>query len=193
MFIKPSAAARLFKEAYKGIGLRIANTGDGLVLTGRAWHIFIYRENIPKEIMGEIIKLTGDIPKKGEQLLYSKDSGAQIELYLVEPHQDVYRRATEAQAEGNDVWATRIMIADAWEKPFRVYKTDKFCYAIPEGIRAMISAEWCDQNEEMYGAFATQLGWLYWVSSYMAFGYPAFVTDDEVKGQALKLQEAGIL
>ena len=193
MFIRASNIVRLFKEAYKGIGLRIANTGDGLILTGRAWHMFIFRENLPKEILGEIIKLTGDIPDERRQLLYSKDSGTQAELFLADPCQDVYKRATEAQAEGHDARCTSIIITDVHERPHRVCRTAERAYVIPEGIQAMISTEWCDQNEEMYGCFAGAGGWLYWVSNFMAFGFPAFTAGEDVQDLSARLMEKEII
>ena len=49
-----------------------------------------------------------------------------------------------------------------------------------------------DEDEEMYGAFEGLGSWLYWISNHMAFGWPAFTANDEVKGRALRLNEAGI-
>lgn len=191
MFIKVSAAARLFKEAYKGVGLRIANTGHGIVLTGRAWRMFVFDENLPKKLKGEIIKLTGFIPNQGEQSITNKD-GTQMELYLADPSLDVYARAMEAQAEGKDIWHTDIIITDDLERPYRVYRSEHNVYVIPEAIRDMINSGCCEQYEEMYGAFEGLGSWMYWISSYMAFGWPAFTADDAVKARALRLNEAGI-
>lgn len=191
MFIKVSAAARLFKEAYKGVGLRIANTGHGIVLTGRAWRMFVFDENLPKELKGEIIKLTGFIPNEKEQAIINKD-GIQSELFLAEPNQDVHARAMEAQAEGKDIWHTDIIITDGLERPYRVYRSEHNVYVIPEAIKDMINSGCCEQYEEMYGAFEGLGSWLYLTSSHMAFGWPAFTANDEVKGRALRLNEAGI-
>lgn len=189
MFIKVSAAARLFKEAYKGVGLRIANTGHGIVLTGRAWSMFVFDENLPKELKGEIIKLTGFIPNQGEQSITNKD-GTQMELYLADPSLDVYARAMEARADGKSLWYTDIIITD--ERPYRVYRTADNIHVIPEAIKEMINIGCSDEDEEMYGAFEGLGSWLYWISSHMAFGWPAFTANDEVKGRALRLNEAGI-
>ena len=206
MLIGLNFITRLVKEAYKGVGLRIANTGEGYMLSGRAWAMFGYHGDLPKELLGEIMKLIGEFPEDREQYLCSRDNGGQSELYLSEGWQDVYRRATEAQADNNDAWETDILITDDYNKPYRVFRTKAFpeeeadddaidgsrgVYAVPAGISGAISAEYCNKNEEFYGCFLGNVGWLYWISADMAFGYNTDFTNDTIRERAGDLMQKG--
>lgn len=192
MFIKEAEIKRLFKEAYKGVGLRIANDGEGLMFTGRAWKMYFFRENFPKEIMGAAITLTGEIPEPRNQILYNAE-GAQTELFGTEP--SLYKQALEAQAEGSIVDAScDIMIRGMLDRTYRILKDDDDReYAILERFAALPEPGLCDNNENYHGCYAAEDRWLYWLSDYMAYAFPSYVTEDEIKGRARELKEAGII
>lgn len=193
MFVKEGPIKRMFKEAWKGVGLRIANDKDGLLFTGRSWYMYVFREYFPKELLGAVISMTGEIPVPSMQVLYNKEE-AQTELYMADTSYAVYKRALEAEAEDNAAERTDIIILDIHEWPYRIY-TDSMAqvYAVPERIAEMIEPGICEPNEDYHGCFALKDGWLYWVSDYMAFGFASHMANDEVRGRAMKLKEAGIV
>lgn len=81
MFLKPSILNRLMKQAYKS-GLVIArNEKDWLYIAGKYWEIEIKEGFIPKKTLGDIIALTGELPKMGERFVATKE-GNQLEIEM---------------------------------------------------------------------------------------------------------------
>lgn len=196
MFIKESDVRKILKEAYKGAGLHIANEEHGLELFGTTWHMYVFKEYMPKEILGAIITLTGEIPAEGEQIYYSFDqTKGQRELYGTALNQNTYQTAMEAQVENKSANSTDIVITDVYQNQYRIYtnrKDEEKVYVLPDKYREMIDAGFCNKDEEYYGCYA--LGsWLYWISGYMAFAYPTHIMRDEIKIRAEKLLKAGVL
>ena len=190
MFIKAAHCARLFKQAYKGAGLRVGKDEDGIYLTGRKWFMYIFTEYVPKEVLGTIITLTGEIPEEGEQKLYNKDS-IQMELFSARYREDAYKRALEAQADGEKIWRTNVILLDGYEKTFAVYKSAKDLYVIPYEYSVMCSPLNCEEQEEMQGCF-TKDRWTYWISGYMAFGISPY-EDEDLDNMLDRIREAAIL
>lgn len=79
MFLKTQGFKRLINEAYKGVGLRIENDGQGYCIAGGYWEIWIAKARIPKKELAAIIELTGELPKTGEGFVATK-AGNQYEL-----------------------------------------------------------------------------------------------------------------
>ena len=66
-------------EAYKH-KLIVAMTEDGwLYMAGSYWEVNVKREYIPKETMGDIIALIGELPEQGERFSATK-AGNQMEF-----------------------------------------------------------------------------------------------------------------
>ncbi len=81
MFLKQSTLNSLMKQAYKS-GLVVAQSEDEwLYLAGSYWEISIKMGYIPKQTMGNIISLVGEIPKPGERFRATKD-GNQMETEM---------------------------------------------------------------------------------------------------------------
>lgn len=79
MFLNKKVLNKLMKEAYKS-GLIIANREDKWIyIAGRYWEVEMKRECIPKEILGDIISLVGNIPDPGERYLCTAE-GNQLEI-----------------------------------------------------------------------------------------------------------------
>lgn len=192
MFIKQTHLARMFKKAYKGVGLRIIRDEQGIGLTGRKWYMYVFWDFLPKEVLGLIISLVGILPGDGEQQLSNQD-GNQMELYKTDKRQDIYKTALEAQAGQNMLYSTGMMLSNELDDVFRVYKgKENRLYLVPEGCRLMCNTSACREDEEMYGCFADPEGWIYWIGSDMAFGI-APGEDEELKPWLEKIKNAGIL
>ena len=79
MFINEKVLNKLMKEAYK-TGLVVAAREDGwLYIAGRYWEVEMKRRLIPKEILGNIISLIGELPDSGERFLATSE-GNQLEI-----------------------------------------------------------------------------------------------------------------
>ena len=79
MFINEKVLNKLMKEAYK-TGLVVAAREDGwLYIAGRYWEVEMKRRLIPKEILGNIISLIGELPDPGERYLATSE-GNQLEI-----------------------------------------------------------------------------------------------------------------
>lgn len=67
MFLKDSVFKKLLKEAYTGCGIRAAQTEDGIyTISGGYWILEVEKKYMDKAILGEIIKIIGELPEKGE-------------------------------------------------------------------------------------------------------------------------------
>ena len=75
----------MIKEAYNTVGLTVANDGDGMILVGHCWIIWMKDGMIPKKLKAAVIELTGDLPEAGEVFRAQKGAGNQYEI----PREDV--------------------------------------------------------------------------------------------------------
>ena len=80
MFIKRNALKALMTRAYKGGGLAVRNDGVGLSIGGAKWCVYIMHGDMPKETMGDLISLVGELPGEGEAYVADKN-GNQMEIY----------------------------------------------------------------------------------------------------------------
>ena len=192
MFIRLADARKIFKQAYKGVGLRIGRDYDGgIYLTGRKWFMYIFMDNLPKEILGEIVSLTGMIPKEGEQWLCEK-GGNQSEVYMMLGREDVYRKALEAQKNGSRLTMSDMILLDEHEFAYRIYSAAGKPYLVPLGCAAMCSAGNCENEEDMWGCFVAGDNWIYWLSNHMAFAISPY-EDEELTNRLKLISEAGII
>lgn len=85
MFLSPSILNNLMKQAYK-TGLVAAGSTDEsgkewIYLAGWNWEANIRKDYIHKKTLGDIISLTGELPKPGERFIATKE-GNQMETAL---------------------------------------------------------------------------------------------------------------
>lgn len=80
MFLKRNALKAIMTRAYKGGGLRVRNDGAGITICGAKWAVYFLHGDMPKEVMGDLISLVGELPDKHE--VYTADkNGNQMEIY----------------------------------------------------------------------------------------------------------------
>lgn len=72
MFIKTSGFKRLITSAYNGSGLHVANDGEGLILHGLMWSMWIRSGHLPKKSLGDLIALTGELPERNQAFVATK-------------------------------------------------------------------------------------------------------------------------
>lgn len=80
MFLTRAGIKKLMTNAYKGGGLYIRNDGKGISISGMTWAVFFFHGEIPKETLGDLIALVGELPETGEAYTADKN-GNQMEIY----------------------------------------------------------------------------------------------------------------
>mgnify|MGYP000846466576 FL=1 len=79
MFLRKSILKKLMTQAYKD-KLTVAMNGEGwLYIAGSYWEVGVKKDFIPKETMGDIISLIGELPLPGERFAANKE-GNQLEV-----------------------------------------------------------------------------------------------------------------
>lgn len=71
------------QSSYKGGGLRVRNDGKGYSICGASWAAYFFKGEMPKETMGDLISLVGELPSDEEVYVAGK-GGNQIEIYDAE-------------------------------------------------------------------------------------------------------------
>ena len=79
MFLQKRIFKRLMTEAYKHRLIVAMTEDEWLYMAGYYWEVNIKREYIPKETMGDIIALIGELPNPGERFSSTKE-GNQMEF-----------------------------------------------------------------------------------------------------------------
>ena len=83
MFVNPKELKKLMKEAFKANYLIVGRREDVYYIQGVYWKVLCKKEFVPKEILGAVIELTGEIPGDGECYCAGKE-GNQMELNPME-------------------------------------------------------------------------------------------------------------
>ena len=66
MFIKPGGFKKLIKAAAgTSNGLHVKNEGNAIALDATFFKLWVYRDKIPKEILGELVSVAGMLPDPG--------------------------------------------------------------------------------------------------------------------------------
>lgn len=71
------------KRAYEGNGLALRNDGQGITIYGGSFATYFLIGEIPKESIGDLICMVGELPEKGECFIANK-AGNQMEMVLGE-------------------------------------------------------------------------------------------------------------
>lgn len=80
MFLSRTGLRKLMTQAYKGQGLKVRNDGAGLSITGTKWSVYFLMTDMPKEVLGDLISLVGQLPACMESYEASPE-GNQMLLY----------------------------------------------------------------------------------------------------------------
>lgn len=79
MFLTRTGFRKLLKRSYSGNGLKVRNDGIGYAFAGGTWAAYFLHGDIPKETLGDIISLVGELPNIGEAYVSTKE-GNQMEI-----------------------------------------------------------------------------------------------------------------
>lgn len=75
MFINIKILKQLMKTTYKSTGLILAQTEDRYYIAGSCWEMEVKKKYMPKQIMAQIIDLTGKVPEIGTRKKYYRLNG----------------------------------------------------------------------------------------------------------------------
>lgn len=115
MFLVERELRRLLKKAYKG-GLIVANHEGRIYLAGWGWEMDIKREHLPKEILAQIIELTGELPEPEKRFSATKD-GNQFEIGDME---------VKCEKMGTMLDISKLVLIPEMGSPMRVLKSIDF-------------------------------------------------------------------
>lgn len=106
MFLNRNRFKRMMANAYKGGGLRVKNDGEGISISTVQWSAYFLKGEMPKETLGDLIALVGELPDREEVYLADKN-GNQMEIYY-ENSANALKVATMSEKE---LYETPVIIA----------------------------------------------------------------------------------
>lgn len=179
MFIKANKLAQLMKAAYKNGGLRLAADATFYSLQGRSWAMQIYKEHIPKEVKGEIVKLADRLPEDGEQFLAMPEGNQEEFIYKKGDYLDVYANAIEAET-GVMLSTTQFFLQSKTGRNYVVLQGGNGgrTHILEAGAAAMIDSAFCEKNEELKPAYRGKNGSYYRRSDHMAMAISLSVLEE---------------
>lgn len=166
MFLREKALRKLLKQAYKG-GLVVGNTGKTIYLSGWCWELEILREHLPKEILAQIIELTGELPEEGE-CFSATSEGNQMEA------RDTEGMTVAVQKYSVPLRWTRLLFHSGKNAVMRIYQnqTTNKIVLIHENYLNMVSSqciqEMKGETEAMGPLYAPGEG-IFWKNNIMTF------------------------
>lgn len=178
MFVKLSRIVTMMKKAYKEGGLRVASSERFYALEGRGWAMQIYQGFTPKELLGEIVKLTGELPDDGEQFLAKEEGNQQEILYRKGDYLDVYRNALEAEAGGKYLDQTQFMVTTQGGHIYIVLQgKDNDMSIMPAEMATMIDMKCLAENESLGMPFRGLGNSYYRSSNHMAMAISLYTPE----------------
>lgn len=167
MFIDKAAFKRLIKTNYKGLGLRIAKSDEGMIsISGSGWIVEVDEECITKEIKGSLIELVGDFPKRGQVITYKPNESEKEELE--EDNMMLWKRCEE---EGESAHETRALIRtgrglmEVWQQD-----NDFQPFLVKQSHSSIVSTRKMDADEEPPIGPVKNGNMLIWRNNQMAIG-----------------------
>lgn len=177
MFVAARELKKLMKEAYKGSNL-IVGCRDGMYyLQGTYWKQLCKKAFVPKEILGAIIELTGEIPGDEECFCAGPD-GNQVQINPME---------IDVTGLREEVAVTEYVLLSKRGVPQRMLQsTEGEVYLINNKFVQMISMKHCDYENgetEPEEPVVNNKCTAYWKNNVMEF--TAVLRQDERHGHIL--------
>ncbi|MCR5704484.1 MAG: hypothetical protein K6G85_07660 [Eubacterium sp.] len=82
MIINVKKLAKILKTNYMSFGIKLFNHNGALIIEGTNFSAMFYGDEIPKEVLGEVIKLSGRIPCEGAGIKCSTGGNEDIEFQV---------------------------------------------------------------------------------------------------------------
>ena len=184
MFLTRAGIKRLMQNAYKGGGLRIRNNGKGISITGSTWAVFFLAGEMPKETLGDLISMVGELPGKHECYKADKD-GNQMEIW-----DDTLMDAMEiAESGGRDLEVTPVTV-DSFPYSMRILQeSNREITLIDDRIRSIVQPSLVDVDDDETlpngptlcrgNIIGTPVHTICWSNNRMAFCAMPIITHDD--------------
>lgn len=203
MFIKPGGFKKLIKAAAAtSNGLHVKNERNAIVLDATFFKLWVYRDKIPKEILGELVSVAGMLPDPGEAVLVNK--------YYVQEEmpETIERNAMEIyEAADTEYYATNMQINEnGWLRVFQAEEHESLpAICVPEAWLELIRYDAIDLDGGEKRPEAPRVrteskdwilgGGLTWANNHMALSFPVMRPDKmacEIRAMnRLRLMRAG--
>lgn len=166
MFIKENALKSMMRAAYKNGGLHAWNNAGDIALGAAGWAVYIFKEYVTKEIKGEIMTLTGEIPDMGRQYEATKE-GNQEEMPGTFG-MDVFREAGKNEKTGCRILDTLVSVRGVFGV-YRIYTgVEDRPVILRESKAGLISQSYCDGEERLEDPISGENGKVFFCSNTMA-------------------------
>lgn len=183
------------KNAYKGGGLRVRNNGEGINVSGSSWTAFWYHGDIPKETLGDLVALVGELPEKWE--CYTADkNGNQMEIW-----DDSIMSAMEIAIDGGAELKVTAVTVDSFPYSMRVIQgSNNEITLIDDRLQAMIQPSLIDVKDDeelptgpilkVGSILGTPVRLVCWKNDRMAFcAMPMIPSDENIVEMIKKFEE----
>lgn len=173
MFVNTKELKKLMKEAFKAEFLIVGSREDMYYIQGSYWKMLCKKRFVPKEILGLIVELTGEIPGDGECYCAGK-SGNQMQLNPME---------IEIPPEATEIEITDFVVLHKLGVAQRIlqFPSSGNVYLINNKFAGMISARFIDAEHgelDPECALCSVNHGVFWANNVMKFTV-CFREDDE--------------
>ena len=139
MFLKISKLAKVMKLNYNSFGLQVINENGVLIIKGKNFACRFDGEVVPKEVLGELIKLIGKLPCPGEAFNYSP-GGAQVINYLPDER---------LLAEPEKYWTETMLRISSEYRDYRIFEDYQYGkHAVATYLLELIDKKEIKKQEE---------------------------------------------
>ena len=142
MFLTRTGLKRLMDRSVKGGGLYVRNDGKGYSVCGSTWAVYFFKGDIPKETLGDLISLVGELPGNGEAYTANK-GGNQTEIY-----DENAMTAMDVATSCKEYMAKSPMLIEHFPYILRIFQNTRTGQAtvINEKLAQIVDAELIDSN-----------------------------------------------
>lgn len=156
MFIDVKTLKILMKGAYKA-SLHVAQTEERLYISGEYWEVDMDKEDVPKQVMAQIIELAGEVPEIGERKRYYKlksGDAQELESGRLEIEEDI---VTDEKPE-----LTKMILLDTFGTANRLLQSGEGLYIINNVFVTASQGERDKNKETALEMFLTKDGCVLW-------------------------------
>lgn len=143
MFLTRTGLKKLMERSVKGGGLYVRNDGSGYSICGASWAVYFFKGEIPKETLGDLISLVGELP--GDREAYTADKGGnQVEIY-----DENAMTAMQVATSCHELMAKTPVLIENYPYTLRVFQNVKTGQAtvINEKLVQIVDADLIDSNK----------------------------------------------
>ena len=178
MFINASNFKKLCKNAYEGIGLRVACTEkEEYIISCDWWQLKVHKDDITKKVIAAVVEIVGMFPEPGAAVLFKKGVENQSIANVFPNLTDLWDRM--------DPYEISNVIIKTPGTPSHILAGPEENILIPGTILQVIDASKKEKEESDPGdpRSSKEYNWVVWQNNVMTFGcwkrQPRFIGEKE--------------